>query len=177
VRYLAAHGPAEPRDLAAWSGLRASDVGRAWAAIEARLVEVAATGGPLWTLRSRARAPAAPVVRLVPAFDPFLLGWRTRELSLPKRHEREVFPGGGMFRPAVLRDGVAAGTWTVARRGDPRSVAIRPFARLASGVRSAAEADARDVVRFLDPTVEPAVRWEAGGGGAAASSRSARAPS
>ncbi len=160
VRYLAAHAPAGPRALAAWSGLRAPDVRRAWAGIGNRLVEVATPQGALWTLRSGPRPARGRVVRLVPAFDPFLLGWPTRELSLPKRYERKVFAGGGMFRPAVLADGVAAGTWSVVRRGDPRTVTIRAFDRIAARVRRAAETDAADVVGFLEPGVDRTILWE-----------------
>ncbi|MFL5798359.1 MAG: winged helix DNA-binding domain-containing protein [Actinomycetota bacterium] len=163
MRYLAAHGPAEPRDLAAWSGLGASQARSAWAAIEDRIVEVTTPNGALWTLRSGPRPQRGPVVRLVPAFDPFFLGWRTRQLSLPKRHERKVFPGGGMLRPAVLADGVAVATWTVTRRGDPRTVAISQFGRPEPAVRSAAADDAADVVRFLDPAARVKVDWKRSG--------------
>lgn len=161
ARYLAAHGPAGPDDLATWSGLRSSDVRRAWAELGDRLTEVSTPAGLLWRLRrSSARRATRPVVRLVPEFDPFLLGWRSRALTLPKRHERKVFPGGGMFRPAVLADGVAVATWSVARRGDPRDLTVRPFGRLDVGVRAAIEEDAADVVRFLEPGAHPEVSWE-----------------
>src|SRR6266571_3867264 len=40
VRYLRSHAPAEPADLAAWSGTAPADARRAWRGIEDRLVEV-----------------------------------------------------------------------------------------------------------------------------------------
>ena len=59
VRFLAAHGPSVPEDLAFWSGLRLNDARRAWRSVEDRLVEVDAPGGRLWALRSGpVRAPA-----------------------------------------------------------------------------------------------------------------------
>ena len=151
LRYVASHGPAGPDDFASWSGLRAGDVRRAWALIGPRIVEVPARGGSLWTLRSRARVVGTPASRLVPAFDPYLLGWRSRELSVPKRHERRVYPGGGLLRPTALADGLAVGTWTVTRREDPVRVALKPFARLTASVRAALDRDAEDVAGFLDP--------------------------
>ena len=36
VRYLTAHAPAQPADLAFWSGIRSSDANRAWKSIEDR---------------------------------------------------------------------------------------------------------------------------------------------
>ena len=41
--------------------------------------------------------------------------------------DRRILPGGGMLRPAVLIDGVAAGTWSLTARGGRRTVAIDWF--------------------------------------------------
>jgi hypothetical protein len=148
-RYLASHAPARPDDFATWSGLAAPDVRLAWERISARLVEVRSRGGSLWMLRSSMDEPPDGVIRLVPAFDPFLLGWKGRHLTLPERHEREVFPGGGLLRPTVLLDGRAVGTWALARRRDPPVVTVRPFARLGPAARDALEDEVGDIGRFL----------------------------
>lgn len=159
-RYLAAHAPAAQEDFAAWSGLRAGDARRGWAQLGDRLVGVEASGKTLWALRSRLAPPAVRAVRLVPAFDPYLLGWKGRELSLPKEHEREVFPGGGLLRPALVSDGLVVGTWTIRRREEPPRVTIRPFSRPGPALRGAATRDAEDVVRFLERATAPVVEWE-----------------
>src|SRR6266498_1803852 len=57
VRFLKAHGPATPADLAMWSGIRVGDARRAWAGIGDRLLEVETGRGAMWSLqRSAAEA-------------------------------------------------------------------------------------------------------------------------
>ncbi|MEV0146257.1 MULTISPECIES: winged helix DNA-binding domain-containing protein [unclassified Nonomuraea] len=129
-RYRRAHRPSEPEDLAAWSGLALGEARTAW-----RLSGAGpGTADPL---------PAADVpVRLVPAFDEFLLGWRSRDPVVPAGHARQVFPGGGILRPVVLAGDVAAGVWE--RRG--AEATVKPFGPLPAGPL-AEEID--DVRRFL----------------------------
>ena len=148
-RYVASHGPATPEDLAAWSGLRAGDVRRAWERIGGELTEVPTRRGAMWMAR-RARAAPEDVVRLLPAFDPYLVGWKTRDLVLAKEHERKVFPGGGLLRPAIVSGGRVTGTWNVERRrGTGVTVAVDPFSRPRPAQRRALETEANDVLRFL----------------------------
>ncbi|MGN9842409.1 winged helix DNA-binding domain-containing protein [Nonomuraea sp. H19] len=127
IRYRGAHHPAGPEDLAAWSGL---PLGAARTA---------------WSLSPAPPPPAAdkPVVRLLPAFDEHLMGWRSRDPILPApEHARQVFPGGGILRPVVLVDGVIRGVW--GRKG--AQVSVRPFEELPDGLLDAEIADVR---RFL----------------------------
>lgn len=133
-RYLDAYGPAEMADLRAWSGLPAADVKRAWAE------------------RGEPRPVAAedgPVVRLLPAFDTYLLGYRER--PVPPEHAKRVRPGGGWIRPVVLVDGVAAGTWR--RHGDEISVD-------AFGEVPALDGELEHLGRFFGVAVKQApVKW------------------
>jgi hypothetical protein len=54
--------------------------------------------------------PLAPP-RLLGAFDPLLLGWRSRELVVDPA--REVVTVNGIVKPIALVDGRAAGTWAM----------------------------------------------------------------
>lgn len=130
VRYLRAHGPAGPEDLAAWTRLPLRDARAAFRLAAARgagqtpgraaaegLVEVEHGGSPLWRLRRPARSPAPPGrLVLLPAFDEYLLGWRDRSLVLPPAYAKRVVPGGGMVKPAVVVDGTVVGTWSQTTR-------------------------------------------------------------
>ena len=140
-RYLAGHGPAAPADLAAWSGLPLRD---ARAGLQAIASELAERDDDLVDLAAREPAPDAIPARLLPAFDPYLLGWKDRAFAVPARHAKRVHPGGGMLRATATVDGLAVGTWS-APRGD---VELEPFGRVPAGARAALQADADDVARF-----------------------------
>jgi hypothetical protein len=142
-RYVAAHPPAGPEDLAAWSGLGIRDARQAFAAIESELEEVRVLDRAAWVPRGRAKTESARTVRLLPAFDGLLLAHRDRALTVRPEHAREVLPGGGVLRPTVLVDGLVEGTWRL-DRGQP---AVAPFGELPADVADAVAAEAADVVR------------------------------
>ena len=64
--------------------------------------------------------PTAPIARLLPAFDEFVIGYQDRSAVIPPDRIHDVVPGNsGLFRPALLVDGRIAGTWSrsVSARG------------------------------------------------------------
>lgn len=150
-RYLAGHGPAEPRDLAAWSGLKVSAARAAWRLIADELAEVATHAGPRWLLArdaggARGGSAATPVVRLLAAFDAYLLGYDDRELAVPPPHTKAVSAGGLRVLPAVAVDGVVVGTWRLRKRRRAVDVQVQPFGGLDP---SLLEPEIADVGRFL----------------------------
>ena len=156
-RYLAGHGPATDRDLAKWAGLPLRD---ARAGLRAAASELEEFEGGLVDLAGRrtgdGTTPAAGSLppRLLPAFDPCLVGWREREPFLRRSDEPRVIPtGGGLFRPFATVDGVASGTWGIRRQGDRVAVRIDPFRAFEPEVESALQAEAEDVARFEGRTL------------------------
>jgi hypothetical protein len=94
-----------------------------------------------------------PSVRLLGAFDTYLLGYRGRDPALAPAHAKRIQAGGGIIHPAVLVDGRVAGTWRLRRDGRPApgavTIAVEPFVPLDPALRPAIEADAADIGRFL----------------------------
>ena len=97
-----------------------------------------------WPRSGRSSSPAEPPPRLLPSFDPYLLGWKDRSFAVPPKHARRVHPGGGVLRATATVDGIAVGTWTL--RGG--RVEIDPFTALAPEDAAALDAEAGDVERF-----------------------------
>jgi hypothetical protein len=141
-RYLRGHGPASAADLAAWAGLALRDARTGLAAIAGEL----ATRGELVDLAARKAAPEAIPARLLPAFDPYLLGWKDRGFAVPAAHAKRVHPGGGMLRATATVDGRAVGTWTV----PGGKVELELFGRVSAAARAELAAEAEDVERLLD---------------------------
>ena len=142
-RYLAGYGPAGAADLASWSGLPLTTARRALAALE----HTEAAGELLALPGTLDATPPAPPALLLAAFDPVMLGYRTREPLVATSDDRHILPGGGMLRPAVLIDGLAAGTWTLTARGKRRNVTIDWFRHPAEPAELHAEQ--LSVERFL----------------------------
>jgi Winged helix DNA-binding domain len=130
-RYATAHAPADAADFAAWSGLPAADVRRAWAERDAAPTPGAAFAG----------------VRLLPAFDEWLLGWASRAFTLPPEHARKVAPGGGIVRPVAIADGRVVATWRLDR--SRRRVSVEPFGRVDRATRRGLDEEVAAVLEFV----------------------------
>lgn len=127
-RYLAGYGPCTAEDLAKWSSLPITEARRALDA-----------AGP----QVDRGAPDPPACLLLPAFDTLMLGHRTREPFVAKEHDHHILKGGGMLKPVVLVDGIAAGTWSV-RNGRVDAAWFKERAPVEAFAR-----EASDVMRFL----------------------------
>lgn len=150
-RYLGAAGPATVEDFAAWSGLPALEAREGWAAIAADRVDVETTVGVMSALRpfDPEGAPSAPIVRLLPRFDTYMLSYRSRDLMLAPQHARRVLPGGGILNATVLVDGRLLGVWKLLRDKRKATIVVEPFEPLASDVRDGIEEEAAGVSRFF----------------------------
>jgi hypothetical protein len=155
-RYLGAHGPAGPEDLAAWSGLPVRWARRGFQLVAAELRQVEARGRRMWLPAGAAtpRVTRRPVVRLLPRFDDYLLGWRGRDLVLTSRFAWRIQAGGGWIHAAVVVDGRVVGTWRSRREPGPRgtgrlAVVAEPFQPLDPAALPGLEAEAGGVGRFL----------------------------
>lgn len=146
LRYLAAFGPATPRDFATWSGVSGAAaiferLGRRLRVIEAEdgreLYDV--PDGPL----PDADTPAPP--RFLPEFDNVLLAWADRTRVIPERfRDRQV---GLVGRPVVLVDGTVAAFWRV----DGGTLLIEPFVRIARVDRTAVTEEGERLLDFMVP--------------------------
>lgn len=147
-RYLGAFGPATPADVAAWSGLRVSDLQPALDSLEPLLRFEDENGRELLDLPRRplpdAETPAP--VRFLPKWDNLLLAHADRTRVISDDHRRGVVAKNGDVSPTFLVDGFVAGTWSAERDG---TVRVAPFAPLPRAVRREVDEEARRLEAWL----------------------------
>ncbi|MGY0490379.1 winged helix DNA-binding domain-containing protein [Streptomyces sp. WG-D5] len=151
-RYLAAHAPASVEDFAVWSGLPVTLARRAWKLLadSGAITEYGALTVLAGQVTELPGPPDTPDVRMLPAYDNYLTGYRTRELSVPARHQARVWPGGGLIRPTVIADGSAVATWN--RGSGARSLQVEAFGPLPPPIELGIDLERKAVVNFVRPT-------------------------
>ena len=146
-RYLRAYGPATKNDFTRWFGTWSGIGNAAWDGLAEELVTVAIEGRRADLLaadldRISSEKPE-PAVRLLPNFDPYLMGHANRDHLFASEHRSRVSRTAGWISAVVLVDGRVVATWThaVARRA--LTVTVDPFRKLSpstlKGVRAAAD--------------------------------------
>jgi uncharacterized protein YcaQ len=156
-RYLHSYGPASAEDYARWLGVR--QVGRTRARLRdlgAEVTEVAVGGRRPYALAadvaelSRADAGAESPVRLLPAFDPYVLGHANRDHLVQAAHRPQVYRTAGWISPTVLAGGRVVGTWEHRMDSDRLEVRVTPFEALSGAARAGVEAEAERLAAFFE---------------------------
>ncbi len=86
-----------------------------WPNLEDRLTAVQIEGAPNWMLKQQSDwldqlDDQKPVLRLLPFFDTYLLGYANREQLIAKAHVAKIIKGG-VIDSMVALDGWIIGTW------------------------------------------------------------------
>jgi hypothetical protein len=88
------------------------------------------------------------IVRLLPRFDIFLLGYHDREMAVEPRYARRINAGGGILHPTVMVDGRIVGVWKSEQRKGELVVMVEPFESFPPQVVQGLEAEVADLGRF-----------------------------
>ena len=149
-RYIGAFGPATDRDFAKWSGLPLGEMRKGLERVAGELSEARVGEETVLALKKgRRKTPAKGQLRMLGAFDTYMLGYADRDFALPSKH-REAYKagGGGWLRPIIVRDGVAIGGWSYRRKGEAVQVTLGAPKSLTRADRKAIEAEVADIERF-----------------------------
>jgi uncharacterized protein YcaQ len=167
--YLRAYGPARPQDYARWSGCTMKEVQPVWDALASDMAEVSLEGERNWILRKNAGELAAarfraPVVRLLPGFDPYLLAHATKAHLVADKHYKKIYRDQWWITPVVLLDGRAAGIWELTRLKDRVLVNVEMFERFGKPLLTRLAEEAESLGCFLDARPESKVELKIAGG-------------
>ena len=153
-RYLRAYGPATRDDFALWwQGATRAQVQRLFESLDVTAVDRA--GARAYLLAADARPPPlARSVRLLPAFDPYVVGAPRSGGLFPVAHKPRIFRRQGWISPVLLVDGHAEGVWRHHLKNGLLEVHIEPFGRLSRPARAGAVEEGERLAAFLDARLE-----------------------
>lgn len=148
-RYLGAYGPATRDDFALWwSGTSRAQSQRLLESLEVTPVDL--EGARAYLLAGAARSVAdARSVRLLPAFDPYVVGAPRSGGLFAAAHKARIYRPQGWLSPVLLVDGHVEGVWRHERKNGRLEVQIEPFARQPPRVRAGAVEEAERLAAFL----------------------------
>ena len=166
-RFLNTYGPSRPAELCQWlasPAFKVPDARRLFDDLGTELEEIDVEDCRCLVLAGDctfSRPPTGQLVRLLPEYDVYVMGFRERDLLVPEpvrkliaSHGRGRYEGPAGVR-LVLVDGVAAGIWERRRRGKQIELNVRLARRLGKAARAELEREAERIGAFLG--LEPVV--------------------
>lgn len=115
LTYFRSHGPATLEDFVWWSGLNISDCRKGLDAIRGELAPERWKGLSFFRHEdSRTRGFRSGTVSLLPPYDEYLIGYKSRHVAVHPDNMHRAHSGNGIFWPVILQDGQAVGNWSVA---------------------------------------------------------------
>ncbi|HLF19552.1 MAG TPA: winged helix DNA-binding domain-containing protein, partial [Bacteroidota bacterium] len=154
-QYLTAYGPATPQDFSRWAGIPMREVREAWEPLRDELVEVSVGEKQNSMLRKDLNGISkiklrVPVLRLLPSFDPYMLGHEAKNHLIEDRQYKRVYRNQGWLSPVVLLNGKVIGIWSHKRRGEGLVLDITPFQKFSQTIRAKVEQEAASLGKFLE---------------------------
>ena len=160
-RYLHSYAPATLHDFASWSGLAVGDAQPVWDRLvqAGEMVDVTVNGNSARLIRGdlsaiRAMSLTKRHVRLLPAFDIYLLAHRDKSLLVSSVNYGRIYRKAARVSPVLLVDGCAAGIWSCTTRGSKLRLRVEPLGKVPKAVRAGIDREAADISRFLGVRVE-----------------------
>ena len=110
--YFRSRQPATLEDFVWWSGLNIGDCRRAIALLGNSIHAVKWKGREFYlTDDCRTRGFRTDKCLLIPPYDEYLIGYKSRDIVLPTEHTHRAHNNSGIFQPIIAHDGIICGNW------------------------------------------------------------------
>ncbi len=111
-KYFQSRQPATLEDFVWWSGLNISDCRRGMELLGNAIHKETWKGRDFYlTDDCRTRGFRRGKFHLIPPYDEYLIGYKSRDIVLPQEHRHKAHNNSGIFQPVVAFDGVICGNW------------------------------------------------------------------
>ena len=112
IKYFRSHSPASLDDFAWWSGLSKTQCKKALTLIANEVEEIKVEEETMYLYHNTLDCPDyARKVLLLPPYDEYLIGYKSRWVALEKKHTAKAHNNFGIFKPVILHEGRVVGNW------------------------------------------------------------------
>lgn len=112
-KYFQSRQPATLEDFVWWSGLNVSDCRKGIALLGDSMHKERWKGRDFYlTDNCRTRGFRTGKLLLIPPYDEYLIGYKSRDIVLPQEHRHRAHNNSGIFQPIIARDGIICGNWS-----------------------------------------------------------------
>ena len=110
--YFQSRQPATLEDFVWWSGMNISDCRKGVALLGNTIHAVKWKGREFYlTDDCRTRGFRTGKCLLIPPYDEYLIGYKSRDIVLPTEHTHRAHNNSGIFQPIIAHDGIICGNW------------------------------------------------------------------
>ena len=112
-KYFQSRQPATLEDFIWWSGLNISDC-RKGIELLGDTIHIERWKGRDFYLTDdcRTRGVRKDKFLLIPPYDEYLIGYKSRDIVLPPEHRHHAHNNSGIFQPIIAHDGIVCGNWS-----------------------------------------------------------------
>ena len=111
-KYFQSRQPATLEDLVWWSGLNISDCRRGIELLGDSIYKERWKSREFYlTDNCRTRGFRKDKYLLIPPYDEYLIGYKSRDIVLPQEHRHKAHNNSGIFQPIIAHDGIVCGNW------------------------------------------------------------------
>lgn len=112
-KYFQSRQPATLEDFVWWSGLNISDCRKGIALLGDSIRKETWQGRDFYlTDACRTRGFKKGTTLLIPPYDEYLIGYKSRDIVLPAEHRHRAHNNSGIFQPVIACDGIICGNWS-----------------------------------------------------------------
>ena len=160
-RYLAAFGPATPRDVAVWAGFTA--IGKTLESMREELIEYRDDAGRvLYDIPKAPIVDASAPLRFIAEYDNLILAHADRSRIVPEIYRKQVFLTAGRVLATVLVDGFVAGVWKVEKDKKLARLRVEMFIKATPKLKKEVNEEGSRLLDFAEagfPARQLDVRW------------------
>lgn len=111
-KYFQSRQPATLEDFVWWSGLNISDCRRGIELLGDSIHLVRWKGREFYlTDNCRTRGFRKGKYLMIPPYDEYLIGYKSRDIVLSPEHSHKAHNNSGIFQPIIAHDGIVCGNW------------------------------------------------------------------